>query len=72
MHETVRNKDLLCSTGNSLLYSVMTCMGKNLLQKRVDTCMYVIDSPDCTRGTNITLKIKDSPMKIEKYINVLI
>ena len=33
--------------------------------------MYIIDSPDCTRETNITLKIKDIPMKIE-YISYLV
>ena len=70
MHKTLINKDLLCSMGNSILYSAITCMGNFFLS--VDICIYVyMHSPGYTRETNTTLKIKDIPMKIE-YISYLV
>ena len=41
MHKTVRNKDLLCSMENSILYSVMTCMGKKISFIKKSGYMYL-------------------------------
>ena len=52
----ITNKDLLYSTSNSIQYSVMAYMEKNLKKtKRVDICIYITDSLCCMPETNTTL-----------------
>ena len=54
----ITNKDLLYSAGNSTQYSVMAYMEKesnNSNNKRVDICIYIVDSLSCTPETNTTL-----------------
>ena len=52
----ITNKNLLYSTSNSIQYSVMAYMEKNLKKtKRVDICIYITDSLCCMPETNTTL-----------------
>ena len=57
------NKDLLYSTGNSTQYSIMAYMGKEPL-KRVDICICITNSVSYTPGTNTTVQINYTPIKI--------
>ena len=47
----ITNKDLLCSTGNSTQYSVITYMKK----ERMNICICITESLCCTPETNTTL-----------------
>ena len=50
----ITNRDLLYSTGDSTLYSIMAYMGKES-KKGVDLCICITDSLCCTHENNTTL-----------------
>ena len=47
------SKDLLCSTGHSTQYSVITYVRKE--SKKINKCAYITESLCCTPETNTTL-----------------
>ena len=47
---------------------IVTIEGPKSVYNGTVELMYRIDSPDCTRETKITLKIKDSPIKLNNFL----
>ena len=54
LRNTLTNKDLLYSTGNSTQYSVITQMGKEF-ENRMTICICITGSLCCTPETHTTL-----------------